>query len=90
MSYLYVYFIFALTTGLSATYELFWPIVKQAKKEGVVNEFTKSPYLCFSVFTILQTLIAPIIAIIVFVPPLYEAAYAGIHREVMRENPDLK
>jgi len=89
MTFVYFYIIFAIATGISATYELYWPLVKQAKYEGVKNEFTRSPYLCFVVFTCICTLLAPAVILVIFVPKLYQSAYIGLQTEIMRENPDL-
>ena len=89
MNYAVLYAIFALATALSATYEMFLPILREATRAGVVNEITQNPKLSISVFFLVHLIIAPVAIAIIMIPPLYAAAYTGMHKEFMRENSDL-
>lgn len=55
------YIIFCLTTALSCCYLFLWPVIKEAKELGVVNEFTEYPYFSCFVYIVLSALIAPIL-----------------------------
>lgn len=90
MTAFYIYCILALATGLSAAYELFYPLVKQAQAAGVVNEITENPKLSIFVFIVVGTLTAPLLICMILVPALFISARIGMEREVMKENSDLK
>lgn len=89
MSFILGYAIFALSVAISSVYELFWPLIKVAKAEGVHNEFTMYPMLSTFVFFLIQVIIAPVTLLLVFVPPIFTSVREGLRREIMRENPDL-
>ena len=86
MEYFFVYLAFALATAFSASYELFWPLVKKAQAAGVENEITQSPVLSTTVFFIIQTIFAPLVILIIFIPPFYLAMSNGLEKEIMRGN----
>lgn len=85
-----LYIIFGLTTAISSLYEIFWPIVRDAKALGVINEITIHPYLSSFIFLIIQFVFAPLVLIVLLVPSLHKSAVKGLQREIERENPDLK
>lgn len=89
MNEIELYLIFALATGATATYEVYWSILKKALASGIENEFTNNGVLGGVVFFCIQTLLAPLIIVILVVPPLFHSAYAGMEKEMMKENLDL-
>lgn len=86
MDYFLVYIIFAATTASSALYEIFWPLIQEARASGIVNELTESPKLSCFVFWCIQFIFAPAVVVVVFVPSLSAAAAAGLRKVVESEN----
>lgn len=89
MNVFYVYFIFAFATALTAVYEIFWPLVRKARKENVRNEITANPVLSCFIFGVIQVILAPAMILVIFIPGLFEPMKNGLETEIMRENPDL-
>lgn len=85
MTYVIVYLIFCVTTSISAVLEVFWPILKSAKAEGIDNEFTNSPYLSVFVFFVINIFFAPLMFLGLFMPGCYARTYAGISKVVHQE-----
>jgi hypothetical protein len=76
------YAIFALTTSLTLIYVLFWPAIYQAKLDGVDNDFTNAPIISLVIFFIVNTVLAPVMVWLIFVPSLYKNAELGITRAI--------
>lgn len=76
------YAIFALTTSLTLIYTLFWPVIRQAKLDGIDNAFTNAPLTSLVIFFIVNTVLAPVMIWLILVPSLYTNAEAGITRAV--------
>lgn len=70
MSLITLYIIFALATGIAAWYELFWPLMSQARSFGIRNDITRSPWLSSFVYVCITTLVAPAIILAVLVPSM--------------------
>lgn len=83
---LFAYLAAALATGLVSWRYIFWPLVKQAREIGVNNDITRSPYLSSFVFIIINTLFAPIVTVIIFVPSFFEAAKLGMLKSLTEED----
>lgn len=76
------YAIFALTTSLTLIYVLFWPVIRQAKLDGIDNDFTNSSLTSLVIFFIVTAILAPAMIWLILVPSLYTNAEAGITRAV--------
>jgi len=79
------YAIFCLATSLTLIYELFWPVIALAKRDGIDNTFTQSPLLSLFVFFVINAVLAPLVIWLLVFPPLFSAAFLGISKAV-REN----
>jgi hypothetical protein len=77
-----LYLIFCLATSLTLIYELFWPIIAHARKDGIDNDFTRSPLLSLFIFFIVNTVLAPLVIWILVFPPLFAGAFLGITKAV--------
>jgi hypothetical protein len=80
------YLIFALSTAIAACYLWFWPMVQQAKAQGVENSFTEYPVLSTVVYVLISTVVAPLL-----VPPMLSESIAqrfqaGLHREIFKQD----
>jgi hypothetical protein len=76
------YVIFCLATSLTLIFELFWPIIALAKRDGIDNDFTRSPLLSLFIFFIVNTVLAPLVVWLLIIPPLFSGAFLGISRAV--------
>jgi hypothetical protein len=76
------YAIFCLATSLTLIYELFWPVIALARREGVDNTFTQSPLLSIFIFFVINTILAPLVVWLLVFSPLYAAAVIGITKAV--------
>jgi hypothetical protein len=80
------YLLFALSTAIAACYLWFWPMVQQAKAQGVQNSFTEYPVLSTVVYVLISTVVAPLL-----VPPMLseniaKRFQAGLHREIFKQD----
>jgi hypothetical protein len=80
------YLLFALSTAIAACYLWFWPMVQQAKAQGVQNSFTEYPVLSTVVYILVSTVVAPLL-----VPPMLSESIAqrfqaGLHREIFKQD----
>jgi hypothetical protein len=82
---LYAYLAFALATGLVSWLYLFNPCLKEAQLLGIQNEITQSPKLTGVVWVLINTLLAPVVFLIVLVPTFYQAALVGVRRSMLEE-----
>ena len=76
------YLIFALATSLFALIDVFYPILKAAKADGVVNALTENPNLSYFVYVCITTIVAPLVILPVLVPGLNERFRQGIKKTV--------
>jgi len=83
---LFAYLAAAFATGLVSWRYIFWPLVKQARELEINNDITRSPYLSSFVFVIINTLFAPIVTVIIFVPSFFEAAKLGMLKSITEED----
>jgi uncharacterized membrane protein YdjX (TVP38/TMEM64 family) len=80
------YLLFALSTAIAACYLWFWPMVQQAKAQGIQNSFTEYPVLSTVVYVLISTIVAPLL-----VPPMLSETIAqrfqvGLHREIFKQD----
>jgi hypothetical protein len=82
---LYGYLAFALATGIVSWLYLFRPCLKEAQLLGIKNEITDSPGLTSIVWILINTLIAPVVFLIVIVPTFFNSALAGVRKSMFEE-----
>jgi hypothetical protein len=85
MSFIAFYCLFALTTALSALYEVFWPVIKEIKNKHpktMIGENWRT-----GLFTLFfgAVLFAPAIIVIVLVPSLSEKFRTTLYRSLIKE-----
>jgi hypothetical protein len=62
------YLLFALTTAITAQILLFIPALKVLKKEQPLNIVTAKPMISLMIFSIISTILAPILIIVLIIP----------------------
>lgn len=68
MEYLYLYCLFAATTGLASVYELLMPVVQLESKDGKVEY----KFIMYITFFALSLLIAPLVFLSCIIPSVGE------------------
>ena len=86
MVYLAYYFIFCLTTALTSWYFLFWGALKAARFEGIENSLTLSPVLSSIAYTVVATITAPLLFVILLVPSFSDSYIQGMLKVLRDEN----
>jgi len=82
---LYGYLAFALATGILSWLYLFRPCLQEALALGIRNEITTSPKLTSIVWIIMNTVIAPLVLVVILVPSFCEAALVGVRKSMFEE-----
>ena len=83
MEVIEVYFIFALTTGITSCYVFLSPAVALARDQGIHNSFTESTWLSYLIYITITTITAPFSVLPIFIPSFAERFKAGLERSVM-------
>lgn len=66
MAVLQVYFSLAFIVSLLVWVGHVLPLMHEAKRKGIVNELTKSPYISNCVFIVTTMLLAPFVVVVLF------------------------
>lgn len=85
MGIVIAYLSFALATAIVAWWYLFWPAVRQARSFGVRNDITRSPIMSSIVFIIINTVFAPMVIFIVFIPDWFASARDGLTKAIYED-----
>lgn len=85
MSFLEGYILFSISTSLAVCYIWFWPLVRKATNNNIINSFTQRPWLSLFVFIIMGIIIAPL-----FILPLLSSTYGqalehGLYKEISKQ-----
>lgn len=80
------YLLFAFSIAIAACYLWFWPLVQQARGEGVQNSFTQYPLISTVVYVLVSAIVAPLL-----LPPMLSEAMAqrfqiGLQREIFKQD----
>lgn len=78
MGIIVAYLLFALTTGLTATYELFYPIIRELEVLNPEDVLVQYKWLSLVTATLGAMLFAPVFIGIVLTPSLAEAFRNGL------------
>lgn len=68
MELIWYYLLFAATTAIAATYELFWPVIKQVAEENPKLTVTENKKTATVTFCIFAFAVAPIVLVPTIVP----------------------
>ena len=83
MEVIEVYFLFALTTGITSCYVFLSPAVALARDQGIHNSFTENTWLSYLIYIIITTIPAPFSVLPIFIPSFAERFKTGLERSVM-------
>jgi len=83
MEVIEVYFLFALTTGITSCYVFLSPAVALARDQGIHNSFTENTWLSYLIYIIITTITAPFSVLPIFIPSFAERFKTGLERSVM-------
>ena len=77
MNLVYLYFIFALATGMTALYEIMQPVVAHRLAEGFHIE---NKYIMYLVFLVLTIILAPAVFFSCIIPSMGEVFRKALYR----------
>jgi len=80
------YLIFALATAIACWYEFFWPLLSEARKIGVDNEFTKYPVMSSLIYVIISTIIAPVLIVPFLSTEKSQRFKNGLKKSIFEQN----
>jgi hypothetical protein len=83
MEIIEIYFLFALTTGITSCYVFLSPAIALAREHGVSNSFTKSTLLSYLIYITITTITAPFSVLPIFIPSFAERFRTGLEKSVM-------
>ena len=83
MEVIEVYFLFALTTGITSCYVFLSPAVALARDQGIHNSFTENTSLSYLIYIIITTITAPFSVLPIFIPSFAERFRTGLEKSVM-------
>ena len=83
MEVIEVYFLFALTTGITSCYVFLSPAVALAKEEGIFNSFTENTWLSYLIYITITSITAPFAVLPIFIPSFAKRFKVGLERAVM-------
>lgn len=80
------YLLFAFSIAIAACYLWFWPLVQQARSDGIQNSFTEYPLISTVVYVLVSAVVAPML-----LPPMLSEAMAqrfqaGLRREIFKQD----
>lgn len=78
------YALFALSISLAATYLWFWPLLQQAKVQGIQNAFTGYPILSTIIYVLVSTIVAPILVFPMFSSVMADRFKHGLETEMLK------
>lgn len=78
------YAIFAVSISITICIFYFWPLIVQAKAQGVVNAFTQHPKLSALVYIFLSSIVAPLLVLPLLSNQMAEKFQAGLAKEVLK------
>jgi hypothetical protein len=82
MMFLYLYCLFAVTTGITSVYEILMPVLRRRIEEGFVLD---NVFVVYVVFFILTTLIAPIMFLNCIIPSMGDRFKKSLYKGLFSE-----
>jgi uncharacterized membrane protein YdjX (TVP38/TMEM64 family) len=83
MEIIEIYFLFALTTGITSCYIFLSPAIALARELGVQNSFTENTWLSYLIYIAITTITAPFSVLPIFIPSFAERFRTGLEKSVM-------
>jgi len=82
MMFLYLYCLFALTTGITSVYEILMPVLRTRRNDGYALE---NVFVIYMVFFVLTTIVAPIMFLNCIVPSMGERFKKSLYHGLFSE-----
>jgi uncharacterized membrane protein YdjX (TVP38/TMEM64 family) len=76
MSFIFIYILFAVTTGLTSLLEILMPVIGRRRIEGLATENTLMTYL---VFFCMATILAPLLFLSCIIPSMGERFRSSLY-----------
>ena len=83
MEIIEVYFLLALTTGITSCYLFLVPAVSLARDMDIQNTFTENTWLSYAIYITITTITAPFSILPIFIPSFAERFKTGLERAVL-------
>ena len=83
MEVIELYFLFALTTGITSCYLFLVPAVALARDTGIHNSSTENTWLSYLIYITITTITAPFSVLPIFIPSFAERFKTGLEKSVM-------
>lgn len=80
-----IFLVFAVATGVTSYIFLFRPVIKKAKLENINNEFTTYPIISGIIYTVIASIMSPILFVILLFPDLTASYLQGISKVIREE-----
>ena len=79
------YVLFAFSTSITACYLWFWPLLRKAKEQNIINSFTENPILSSIIYICISAVIAPILLMPLFSNDMAEKFERGLSKEILKQ-----
>lgn len=76
------YLIFAISVSMTSLYLWFWPALRDARHDGVVNAATQKPFTACVIYALITTVIAPLVVWPLLSTSAGERYYTGITKSL--------
>ena len=83
MEIIEVYFLLALTTGITSCYLFLVPAVSLARDMDIQNTFTENTWLSYAIYITITTITAPFSILPIFIPSFAERFKTVLERAVL-------
>ena len=80
------YLLFAFSSSITTCYLWFWPLLQKARQENIKNSFTEYPILSVLVYTLVSTLVAPLIIYPILSDKAGKSWERGLSKEIFKED----
>jgi hypothetical protein len=79
------YFVFAAATSITSCYFFFWPLLKQAKLDGIENSLTNGYVMSALVYIVVGMVLAPVLFLILCIPQVAQNYTNGLDSIIREE-----
>lgn len=83
------YLLFAFSTSITACYFWFWPLLRQAQVEGVINTFTLQPKTSVVVYILVSSVLAPLLVFPLLSESMAQRFSEGLAREILKPGEEI-
>jgi len=78
------YALFAFSISISSCYLWFWPLIKEAAGNNIVNGFTKYPIVSSVIYILITAVVAPMLVFPMFSDNMAEGFKSGLRKEISK------